>query len=424
MLLTIIIFFLVLSVLVFAHELGHFFVARFFGVKAEEFGFGFPPRIAGVQTWREKEIQKVSESEEMEIKTEDVMTEQGEVVKQTIFDRIKEIGIIIWERKWKFFWGNREISAEEQKHGTLYSANWIPMGGFVKIKGENGEGNEDSDSLINKPIWQRSLILSAGVLMNVFLAAVLISIGLMIGMPQALDDISAKAVVGNQKIQVAEIIKDSPAEKAGLKVGDIILSINDQKFDREEDLQNFVNENSSKELTYKIKRGGEEEDYQIKPELKLDDGRSGIGIAIVSTGIVKYPWYLAIWEGCKTTIILVWAIIVAFYNLLKDIILGHGVSANLSGPVGIAVITGEAARMGWVYLLQITALLSVNLAVINFLPLPALDGGRVFFLIIEKFKGKPVRREVEAVIHNIGFILLMILVLIVTFRDVLKIWHR
>ncbi|MDD4332930.1 MAG: RIP metalloprotease RseP [Patescibacteria group bacterium] len=424
MLLTIIIFFLVLSVLVFAHELGHFFVARIFGVRAEEFGFGFPPRIGGFQTWREKKVENVITTEELEIKTEETQTAEGKVARQTIFDRIKNIGVIIVERKWKFFWSNKEISAEEQKHGTVYSANWIPMGGFVKIKGENGEGDHDQDSMINKPVWQRSLILSAGVIMNVLLAVFLISVGLMFGMPRALDGVTDKAVVTNQKIQVAELIKDSPAEKSGLKVGDIILAIDNKNFTKESDLQNFVNENSNKELTYKIKRGSEEKELKIKPELKLEDGRMGVGIAIAATGIVKYPWHLAIWEGTKTTVFLLWAIIVAFYNLIKDIILGHGVSANLSGPVGIATITGEAARMGWVYLLQITALLSVNLAVINFLPFPALDGGRVFFLIIEKFKGKPVRREVEAVIHNIGFILLMVLVLVVTLRDVLKIWHQ
>jgi regulator of sigma E protease len=149
-------------------------------------------------------------------------------------------------------------------------------------------------------------------------------------------------------------------------------------------------------------------------------GKGGVGIALSETGIVRYPWYLAIWQGFKMTFILIWAIITAFYELIKGLIYGHGVSADLAGPVGIATITGEVARMGFVYLMQFTALLSINLAVINFFPFPALDGGRFLFLIIEKIKRAPVKRELENLIHNIGFALLMILVLVVTFRDVAK----
>lgn len=117
---------------------------------------------------------------------------------------------------------------------------------------------------------------------------------------------------------------------------------------------------------------------------------------------------------------MIWLIIAAFYELFKGLILGHGVSADVAGPVGIAVLTGQVARMGIIYIMQFTAMLSINLAIINFLPLPALDGGRVLFLILEKIKGRPVRRELEAAIHNIGFILLMILIAAITFRDILK----
>lgn len=151
-----------------------------------------------------------------------------------------------------------------------------------------------------------------------------------------------------------------------------------------------------------------------------ETGKGGIGVAISEVGMVKYPWYYAIWEGFKTTFMMVWAILVAFYELFKGLILGHGVSADVAGPVGIAVLTGQVARMGVIYIMQFTAMLSINLAIINFLPLPALDGGRVLFLIIEKIKGRPVKRELEAAIHNIGFMLLMVLVLLITFRDVMK----
>jgi regulator of sigma E protease len=360
-------------------------MARKFGVRAEEFGFGFPPRAFGVYK-----------------------NNQGQ---------------------WKFIRGAKEVS---DCPGTIYSINWLPLGGFVKIKGENGEGGNEPDSFAGRPIWQRAFMLSAGVTMNIILAAVLISAGFMIGLPQSLDgQLSARANVSDKKIQIVEVMKNTPAESAGLQIGDTIVSIDNNSFLNYEELQNYVNSNIGKALFYKIKRGRDLTEAKIVPELMPETNRGGIGVAITETGIVSYPWYLAILEGVKTTFILTWAIIVAFCELIKGLILGHGVTADLSGPVGIATLTGQVARMGFVYLLQFTALLSINLAVINFFPFPALDGGRILFLIIEKIKRSPVKSEVEGAIHNIGFALLMLLVLIVTFRDVARfgdafkgIWER
>ncbi len=374
MLLTIITFILVLSVLVFAHELGHFMMARKFGVRAEEFGFGFPPRAFGVYK-----------------------NNNGQ---------------------WKFVWGSKKVA---DSPGTVYSINWLPLGGFVKIKGENGEDEKAADSFASRPIYQRAIMLSAGVVMNIILAAVLISAGFMIGLPQALDSqLDAQAKVSDRKIQIVEVMKNTPAEVAGLKIGDTILSINGNNFSNFEALQKFVADNVGGQLDYRIKRGQEYLDLVIMPRVLTETGLGGIGIGITETGIVSYPWYLAFWEGIKTTLFLTWAIITAFYEMIKGLTLGHGVTADLSGPVGIATLTGQVARLGFVYLLQFTALLSINLAVINFFPFPALDGGRVLFLIIEKIKRSPVKREVEGAIHNIGFALLIVLILLVTFRDVAK----
>ncbi|MFH1822764.1 MAG: RIP metalloprotease RseP [Patescibacteria group bacterium] len=373
MLVTIIIFLILLSVLVFVHELGHFLMARRYGVKAEEFGFGFPPRIWGI--YRNK------------------------------------------EGKWQQVKGKREVI---DAPGTIMSINWIPLGGFVKIKGENGENEEENDSFSGRSIWQRFVMLSAGVSMNIILAAILISIGLMFGLPQALDGINPKAEISNEKIQIAQVLPNTPAAAVGLEMADIIISIDNQEFKTEDDIQAYNKSKVGQELTYKIKRGQEELIFQVTPTIIEEIGAGGIGISIVTTGLVKYPWYLAIWEGVKTTIFLTWYIIVAFYDLFKNLIFGQGVSIDIAGPVGIAAFTGQVARMGFIYLIQFTALLSINLAIINFLPIPALDGGRVLFLIIEKIKGSPVKREVEAVIHNIGFTILMLLVLVVTFRDVAR----
>jgi len=373
MLLTIITFVLVLSLLVFVHELGHFITARRFGIKAEEFGFGFPPRVWGMYKNA--------------------------------------------EGKWKHVWGKREVT---DCPTTVYSINLIPMGGFVKIKGEDGESLE-KDSFAVRKIWQRAVVLSAGVLMNIILAAVLISSGLMIGMPQDLEELSPGAVVRDRQIQIIQIASPSPAKDAGIMVGDIIISINGQTFDNYQSIQKITDENVGKSLDYKIKRGTEIIDFMVTPEMSQEVKKGIIGVNLVEIGIVKYPWYRAIWQGVQSTASLTWAILVAFYDLFRGLVLGHGVSGDVAGPVGIATLTGRVARMGLIYVLQFTALLSINLAIINFLPFPALDGGRVLFLIIEKIKGSPVKRKVENVIHNIGFALLMLLVLVVTFRDVLKV---
>lgn len=422
MLLTIITFFIVLSVLVLAHELGHFMVARKFGVKAEEFGLGFPPRAFGWQIWRERELKKISESENIEVELKTTPLDDGsEIIKETIIDEKREVDEARWVRKFRFIKGRREITEAEQKYGTVYSINWLPLGGFVKIKGENGEEQNETDSFAGRPIWQRASMLSAGVIMNIILAAVLISIGFMIGLPQSLDEsLDARAHVSDKKIQVVQVMENTPAALAGLKIGDIIVDIDNNKFNNYQELQNYVAANVDKNLTYEIKRGQDLIKVDMIPRLMPDVNRGGVGVAITETGIVTYPWYLAIYEGIKTTLLLTWAIIVAFYELIKGLILGHGVTADLSGPVGIATLTGQVARMGLTYLLQFTALLSINLAVINFFPFPALDGGRILFLIIEKIKRSPVKREVEAAIHNIGFALLMLLVLIVTVRDVAR----
>ena len=374
MFLTIITFVLILSVLVFVHELGHFWVARRFGVKAEEFGFGFPPRIWGFYKDR--------------------------------------------EGKWRHAKGNEKV---ENAPGTVYSVNWIPLGGFVKIKGEDGEEKEEQDSFAGKKIWQRTAILLAGVTMNVILAFVLISFGFMAGLPQALEGINPKAIITNEQIQIIKVFPDSPAEIAGMKIGDVIAEINGLSFSSDAEISEYNNANAGQKLNYTIKRGSETLNLELVPESRPEaDGKGGVGIGIVKTGMVKYSVLTAIGEGFKTTVYLVGAIVMAFYNLIKDMIMGNGVSANIAGPIGIAALTGQVARLGFVYILQFAALLSINLAIINILPFPALDGGRILFLIIEKIKGRPVKKEVEGMIHNIGFALLMILILVVTVKDIAR----
>lgn len=368
---TILIFLIVLALLVFVHEAGHFLVAKKKGVKPEEFGFGFPPRAMGIYK-----------------------DQNG---------------------NWKKVYGNQEVTDASD---TIYSVNWIPLGGFVKIKGENGENKEDKDSFGNKSVGTRALILSAGVLMNVVLAGILLSIGFMIGMPQSLDKVNQdQAHIQDRQVQIAQVLSESPAEKAGLERGDMVVSAQGEEVESYQDLKQSTD--TSESINLQIKRGDEIITKEITPTYRENLDRPGIGVALAESGVVQYPWYYAIYQGFLSTFQILWAIILALFFLIKGLIVGNQeVAAQVGGPVAIADLTGQYARMGFAYLIKFTSLLSINLAILNFLPLPALDGGRVLFLLIEKIKGKPVKKEVEAGIHNIGFLVLILLLLLVTFKDV------
>jgi len=416
MIFTAIIFLLVLSLLVFAHELGHFWTAKKFKVGAPEFGFGFPPRVFGFQLIRGKQLKKVAETESIDVKME--RDEDGMLIEK-ITDEKREIDIVVPTKRWRFIRGNRELTAEDEAYGTVYSLNWIPLGGFVKIKGQDGEEPGDQDSFSAQPIYKRFLILFAGVFMNIILAMALLSIGFMIGLPQNTENVHPGGTMEAKKVQIMEVIAGSPAEKAGVKLGDQVVSINDQAIFSEEDIQNFLANKAGQEVTLHIKRYSESQDIKVTPQVLAETNRGGIGVLLTASAIVHYPWYQALWEGSKTAILLLWAIIVAFYDLIRNLIGGNAVDGAVAGPVGIATLTGQVARMGFTYLLQFTALLSLNLAVINFLPIPALDGGRAVFLLIEKIKKKPVRKELENVLHNIFFLLLILLIVWVTIKDVL-----
>lgn len=386
---TIIIFILVLSVLIFVHELGHFMTARRLGVRADEFGFGFPPRAIGFYKNKNGKWQRVVGSKTYESLEQSTDT--------------------------------KKIPAPGS---TIYSLNWLPIGGFVKIKGENGDGENDPDSFAAKKIWKRVIILAAGVIMNILLAWVIFSIGYMLGLPQATAELGSKAIISEQRVAVIDVLPGSPAENAGLKAGDLISRINGEAVATEIDVQKIIGTRGGQETEVIVSNNGEDRMLKVTPAANLSgaEGRAAIGVSIMAAGTVRYPFLNAIWEGAKTTIWTLKEIFVAFGNLIGSLFHGQSVAADFAGPVGIANITGQAARLGLIYLLQLTALLSLNLAVINILPFPALDGGRIFFLLIERIKGKPVRRDVEAIIHNIGFMLLIALIIFITYKDIVKLF--
>ncbi|MFH1142429.1 MAG: RIP metalloprotease RseP [Candidatus Uhrbacteria bacterium] len=355
---TIVIFLAVLSILVLVHEIGHFITARRLGCKVEEFGIGFPPRL------------------------------------------------FAWKRK---------------KDGIEYSVNWIPLGGFVRIKGESGLFRSHKDSFSAKPIWKRFVILFAGVAMNFLLAAVLLSFGFLIGIPTALDDVLPEgAKVSDEAVRVSTVLSNTPAEVAGLKMGDQIISINDQIFADAEAARSYIGQQNDQDINFLILRDEEELLISMTPDYIEEIGAVGVGTGLITTAFVSFPIHKAIWFGFSTAAQYTVMITVAIYDILKSLIMGQGVGIDLSGPVGIAVMTGEVSRLGLVYLIQFTAILSINLAVINILPLPALDGGRILFLLIEAIRRKPIDERIEAIVHNSGFVLLMGLVILITYRDLVN----
>jgi len=303
---------------------------------------------------------------------------------------------------------------------TIYSINWIPLGGFVRIKGESGEHARDKDSYASKSIPKKITILCAGVLMNVLLAWCLLSVGYLIGVPQVVEDLPSFARVSDTRVRVVSVLKDSPAYKAGLEPGDAVTSIDGTLITEIDVFRAYTASHAGAPVVLAIEAGKGPKEVRLVPQILKDTGRVGIGVALMKTGLVSYPLYYAPLEGARAVYSITADIFTAFGGLLRDLVVQKPVSVDFSGPVGIAVVTGEIAKMGFRYLLQFTALLSINLAFVNILPFPALDGGRVLFLLIEWARGKAVDRRVESVVHNIGFALLMILVLVVTYRDIVR----
>ena len=323
-----------LSILVLIHELGHFLVAKKFGLLVEEFGFGLPPQI-----WK------------------------------------KKIG------------------------ETIYSINALPFGGFVKIYGEDREEKAEKDrSFASLPIKKRSLIIFAGVLMNFLLGWLLISVIFSIGVPQA--------------ILITKVELNSPAAEIGLQAGDKILSAGADNFIK------FIDEHRGQEIVIKIERNGEIKEFKTIPRINPPAGEGALGIALMESGLAKKNLLASVWEGLKTSVEIIQAVFVAIFNLISKVFIGQASLEQIAGPVGIVKMTAQAGNLGFVYLLQLLAFISLNLVVINILPFPALDGGRLLFLLIEKIKGSPLPARFERYANTVGMALLLFLMAIITIKEI------
>jgi regulator of sigma E protease len=423
MLITIVVFIIILGILVFAHELGHFIVARRNGIKAEEFGFGFPPRIVGLQFMQGKEKRKISEVEEIQVKSMDMKMGEDEIIQETITEKIHTEQKTVPVKRWRIIWGSTDGDSEDEKQnrhlmyqkkftgGTIYSLNWLPVGGFVRIKGEDGEGKKEEDSFASKSPWVRTKVLAAGVMMNFILAWALLSITFMIGSYQ---DVTGEHLAGS-KILIENVEKDSPAEKMGLNVGDIILGGGNMDFSSVEQVQQYINSNKGSEITLIVQRNDERLTLIGTPRTETQIGQGALGISgLGEVIVVRYPFFEALWKGIEEIGSMFVAIGQIFYSLF------HGQSAGVEvmGPVKLAMFTGQIIPLGFVFILRFIAIFSVNLGIINILPFPALDGGRILFILIEKIKGSPVSQKIEQTFHAIGMILLLALMLFITLREI------
>jgi regulator of sigma E protease len=368
---SVIIFIIILAILILVHEFGHFIVAKKSGIAVDEFGLGFPPKL--------------------------------------------------FSKKWR---------------GTLYTLNAIPFGGFVKIFGEDPHvtaipDNKKSESFYYKPKYIQALVLVAGVVFNIVFAALLFSIGFMIGMP-ATPDTSRFGTLQNPQLVVTAVLPGSPAEKSGLIAGDELLFVDaDQSGVQESNGEKLtaqkvfdvVTASQGELISVLYKRGDTAPQTAfIRPTDGIVPGHKAVGISMDTVGILKLPIHLAILQGIISTGQLTWATVTGLGHFLWSVVTLQANLSQVSGPVGIAGTVKEAASLGFVYILSVTALISLNLAVINLIPFPALDGGRLLFVAIEAVTRKKIPNKVALWVNATGFILLLGLMAVVTLSDIYKLF--
>lgn len=335
-----------LLVLVILHELGHFFFARRFGVKVEEFGIGLPPRV--------------------------------------------------WGKKWG---------------ETLISLNLIPLGAFVKMEGEEEESTSQT-SFARKPVWQRFCIVAGGVGAFWVIAMIIFTIlGATSGIPLAVSD---DKEVASARVQIIGVAPDSPAKEAGLKAGDMLTD-----FNKVQELQEKAKANAGKEMPLNIQRGSAQLTVALIPRENPPVGQGAIGIALARIGLVKYAWYEAPLKGVEITYGYTAGIVAGVGSLASSLFtkaqLPEG--AQITGPIGVLTLLRDSFSLGVPYFISFVALLSIYLAVFNTLPIPALDGGRMLFLLIEAVRRKPLSQKVIKNAITISFAILLGLMIWVTIQD-------
>lgn len=364
---TILLFFAVLFVLILVHEWGHFIVAKKTGMRVDEFGIGFPPRLFG--------------------------------------------------KKWR---------------GTEYTFNALPIGGFVRIFGENAEdaadaakeGEDVGDSFTSKSKWAQAAVLIAGVTMNIVFAWFLFALVFMSGVPTA---VSPEEATDAAQFTVTNIMQGTPAAEVGIPVGAEIVSVTSGET-RLDSLtpaafSDFVR-GVSEEVTITFVKDDAELTVDMVPLAGLfedDVHRKGLGVGLALVEEVRQPVHIALYDAFKTTGASLVAITVGIATLIAQSVQGTADFSQVAGPIGIVGLVGEAAEFGVTSLLMFTAVISLNLAVINMLPFPALDGGRLLIVLIESVLRRPINPVWVARMNLAGFAMLMVLMVAVTWNDIARI---
>ncbi len=335
-----------LSLLVLVHELGHFFVARKCGIKVEEFGIGFPPRIF-----------------------------------------------------------------KKKRGETEWSINSIPFGGFVKLYGEQGleEGKDKERSFIHQSFSKKITVILAGVTVNAGVGWLLLCMVAIIGAPH--------------HVIISGIAPESPAAIAGVKANDVILSIQSE-LERKENPENVeavigvVEKSVTKKITVEVMRGKESQLFTLVGRINPPEGEGSLGVQLADVGIPQQGLWGGIKEGTRETISAFGMIIKGFGTFFAGLVgQGQGLK-NVSGPIGIIGFAYSATQLGFVYFMNLIALISLNLTVLNLIPFPALDGGRALVLIIEKIKGNQLSLKTQTIINGIGFGILILLMVVVSVHDI------
>ena len=345
---------LIFGFLVFVHELGHFVAARRSGVDVPEFGFGFPPRLVG-----------------------------------------KKIG------------------------KTIYSINAIPLGGFVRMKGET-LNDTAKGTFGGTSFWQKTLILFAGVTMNALTAFAMLVFLCLTGLPPVAP---GQYSYGNptykqpKQVIAVEVAKDSPAQQAGLHRGDLILSANGQPVQSEQQLVDFTKAQAGQTVTLLLEKSGHQR--TIRPTLRPPSSKQGfLGVTPFQTYQLKYKLTEAIVTAAGLMVQLMYGTLAAFAGLVSGLFVHGKVSEQVAGPVGIVVLLKSVMDLGLAYVLVFVASISISLAVVNALPLPALDGGRWLMAAVQKITKKQLSVNTESFVHLVGFAALLLLMVVVTFFDI------
>lgn len=356
------IFVAVLLLLIVIHELGHFLAAKWSKMRVLEFGVGFPPKIAG-----------------------------------------KKVG------------------------DTEYTINWIPFGGFVRIFGEDPKDQHDPAAFVNRPAILQAFVLFAGPFANIVLAVVLTMGALMMGAPSLIDEDMARSA-RDVRVIAHDVVPESPAEEAGIRRGDRIAGIVVGDTRTEITTPSQVTEvisSTDGDVGVVVLRGSEEVLLSVTPALGLipeEPLRPAIGISMALVGTIAMLPHDAALRAVETTYRNTILILVALSSLIADAFTLSADVSSLAGPVGIATLTGEAASFGFGALLTFAALLSINLAIINLLPFPALDGGRLLFLFVESVSRRKIPLKVANALNAGGFMLLIALMIGITIQDITRLW--